>query len=100
MIKGIQEHLFAVLRDILFIDSEVLQSSQIDLNTTEGGLPMPFSTSYAMPIFCNRRSIRNMVVCWGGHSISGVEYDWHERGRLSAWFAWHGYLHWLWSRER
>ena len=74
MIKGIQEHLFAVLRDILFIDSEVLQSSQIDLNTTEG------ITDAVFHILRNANILQpqinpNMVVCWGGHSISGVEYD-------------------------
>lgn len=36
MIKGIQEHLFAVLRDILFIDGEILKNAHINLDTTEG----------------------------------------------------------------
>ncbi|MBC3879781.1 LOG family protein [Undibacterium sp. LX40W] len=74
MIKGIQEHLFAVLRDILFIDGEVLKNSQIDLNTTEG------ITDAVFHILRNANILQpqispNLVVCWGGHSISGVEYD-------------------------
>lgn len=74
MIKGIQEHLFAVLRDILFIDGEVLKNSQIDLNTTEG------ITDAVFHILRNANILKpqispNLVVCWGGHSISGVEYD-------------------------
>ena len=74
MIKGIQEHLFAVLRDILFIDGEVLKNSQIDLNTTEG------ITDAVFHILRNANILQpqinpNLVVCWGGHSISGIEYD-------------------------
>lgn len=74
MIKGIQEHLFAVLRDILFIDGEVLKNSQIDLNTTEG------ITDAVFHILRNANILQpqinpNLVVCWGGHSISGTEYD-------------------------
>ncbi|WMW79079.1 nucleotide 5'-monophosphate nucleosidase PpnN [Undibacterium cyanobacteriorum] len=74
MIKGIQEHLFAVLRDILFIDSEVLQNAKIDLSTTEG------ITDAVFHILRNANILQpqinpNLVVCWGGHSISGIEYD-------------------------
>ncbi|WP_329604981.1 nucleotide 5'-monophosphate nucleosidase PpnN [Undibacterium flavidum] len=74
MIKGIQEHLFAVLRDILFIDGEILKNAHIDLETTEG------VTDAVFHILRNANLLQpqispNLVVCWGGHSISGHEYD-------------------------
>lgn len=74
MIKGIQEHLFAVLRDILFIHGEIEDNPKFDLKTTEGVSDAVFH------ILRNANLLRpqlnpNMVVCWGGHSISGNEYD-------------------------
>ena len=74
MIKGIQEHLFAVLRDVLFIQSEIVENPKFDLDTTEGISDAVFN------ILRNANLLQpqinpNLVVCWGGHSISGVEYD-------------------------
>ncbi|WP_316685143.1 nucleotide 5'-monophosphate nucleosidase PpnN [Undibacterium sp. Jales W-56] len=74
MIKGIQDHLFTVLRDILFIHGEIEDSPKFDLDTTEGISDAVFH------ILRNANVLRpqtnpNMVVCWGGHSISSVEYD-------------------------
>ncbi|WP_277623978.1 nucleotide 5'-monophosphate nucleosidase PpnN [Undibacterium sp. TS12] len=74
MIKGIQEHLFAVLRDILFIKAALEDASKFDLNTTEGISDAVFH------VLRNANLLRpqvnpNMVVCWGGHSISSGEYD-------------------------
>lgn len=74
MIKGIQEHLFAVLRDVLFIHDEILQNAQMDLHTSEG------ITDAVFHILRNANVLQphispNLAVCWGGHSISGEEYD-------------------------
>lgn len=74
MIKGIQEHLFAVLRDILFTHGEIVQNAQIDLGTTKG------VTDAVFQILRNAKLLKpelspNLVVCWGGHSISSIEYD-------------------------
>lgn len=74
MIKGIQEHLFAVLRDILFIHGEVLKNAHLSLETADG------ITDAVFHILRNANLLRpqispNLVVCWGGHSISGAEYD-------------------------
>ncbi len=78
MIKGIQEHLFAVLRDILFTHGEISQNSQIDLQSTEG------ITDAVFHILRNANFLQpqispNLVVCWGGHSISGPEYDYSKQ---------------------
>ncbi len=74
MIRGIQEHLFAVLRDILFIKAAIEDASKFDLNTTEGVSDAVFH------VLRNANLLRpqvnpNLVVCWGGHSISNAEYD-------------------------
>jgi len=68
MIRGIQEHLFAVLRDVLYAGTE------IDIASSEG------ITDAVFHILRNAGVMKpilqpNMVVCWGGHSISREEYD-------------------------
>lgn len=74
MIRGIREHLFAVLRDILFVNSELLESDRFDLETSEG------ITDAVFHILRNAGVLRprvepNLVVCWGGHSIQREEYE-------------------------
>lgn len=74
MIKGIHEHLFSVLRDILFISDEINGNSNFDLNSSQG------ITDAVFHILRNAGVLRpqihpNLVVCWGGHSISPNEYD-------------------------
>ena len=73
MIRGIKEHLFAVLRDVVFISNEIMQSGQFDLTQ---------SASITNAVFHVLRNARvldykarpNLVVCWGGHSIGSDEY--------------------------
>jgi len=74
MIKGIQEHVFAVLRDIIFLNSEIEGNAQFDLANSQG------ITDAVFHILRNANFLQpqlnpNLVVCWGGHSISGHEYD-------------------------
>jgi predicted Rossmann-fold nucleotide-binding protein len=72
MIRGVKEHLFAVLRDIVYTHNEIV--ARFDLND-------PASVTNA--IFCILRNARaleykgrpDLVVCWGGHSIPREEYD-------------------------
>jgi predicted Rossmann-fold nucleotide-binding protein len=78
MIKGIHEHLFAVLRDVLFIADEVNGNINFDLNTSAG------ITDAVFHIMRNAGVMRpltnpNLVVCWGGHSISRLEYDYSKK---------------------
>ena len=84
MIKGINEHLFAVLRDIIYVSDEINNNPMFDLNTSDG------ISSAVFHILRNAKILRPMttpklVVCWGGHSISRKEYDYtktvgHEMG--------------------
>jgi hypothetical protein len=74
MIKGINEHLFAVLRDIVYVSDEIVDNPKLDLNTSEG------NTNAVFHILRNANILRpltdpKLVVCWGGHSISREEYD-------------------------
>jgi pyrimidine/purine-5'-nucleotide nucleosidase len=74
IIAGIQEHLFAVLRDILYISDKYENVKHINLtNATH-------ITNVVFDILRNARAIApmkdpNVVVCWGGHSINPVEYQ-------------------------
>jgi len=74
MIRGINEQLFAVLRDVIYVSDEINTNSTFDMNTSDG------ITSAVFHILRNAgivqaRSEPNLVVCWGGHSISRDEYD-------------------------
>ncbi|MDP9108607.1 MAG: nucleotide 5'-monophosphate nucleosidase PpnN [Pseudomonadota bacterium] len=73
MIRGIREHLFAVLRDIIYVDESIYGSAALDLGSSEG------ITDAVFHILRNAQILRpmqnpNIVVCWGGHSITRVEY--------------------------
>jgi predicted Rossmann-fold nucleotide-binding protein len=78
MIRGVKEHLFAVLRDIIYIHDAILGSNRFDLND-------PASITNAIyHILRNARVLDNrgrpdLVVCWGGHSIASTEYDYTKR---------------------
>ncbi|HED33159.1 MAG TPA: LOG family protein [Gammaproteobacteria bacterium] len=83
MITGIQEHLFSVLRDIVYARNE-LSHQKFDLNSKNG------LTNAVFHILRNANILKsnidpNLIVCWGGHSISRTEYDYtkevgHELG--------------------
>jgi predicted Rossmann-fold nucleotide-binding protein len=74
MIKGISEHLFAVLRDIIYVGDDISDNPNFDLGTSDG------ITNAVFHILRNANILRpltnpHLVVCWGGHSISREEYD-------------------------
>src|SRR3981189_862086 len=78
MIRGLKEHLFAVLRDVVFISNEIMDSRRFDLNSS------PSITNAVFHILRNARVLElqvrpNLVVCWGGHSIRRVEYDYTKK---------------------
>lgn len=81
MIRGIQEHLFSVLRDVVFAGSEFREAAaggRFDPVRSEGVTEAVFhmlrNAGVVQPI-----EHPNMVVCWGGHSISREEYDYTKR---------------------
>jgi pyrimidine/purine-5'-nucleotide nucleosidase len=78
MIRGIKEHLFAVLRDVVFIANEIERSGRFDLREPAA------VTNAVFHILRNARVLDfkarpNLVVCWGGHSIGKEEYQYTKR---------------------
>jgi pyrimidine/purine-5'-nucleotide nucleosidase len=75
MIRGIKEHLFAVLRDVVFIANEMIR---FDSGSS------PDITNAVFHVLRNSRVLDykarpNLVVCWGGHSIGSDEYKYSKR---------------------
>ena len=77
MIKGIHEHLFAVLRDIIFISNEVTDNPKFDMSRTEGITDSVFHILRNANVLQPQRN-PNLVVCWGGHSINRIEYNYSK----------------------
>ena len=73
IIAGIQEHLFSVLRDIVYINDKYDNLKHINLTNAN------HITNVVFDILRNARSMPlldpNIVVCWGGHSINATEYQ-------------------------
>jgi len=74
MIRGISENLFAVLRDIIYVKDEIYHNPKFDMETSEGITDAVFHILRNANIL-NKTNNPNMVVCWGGHSITRDEYD-------------------------
>lgn len=76
MIKGVKEHLFAVLRDVVYTSTEFVGRANLD---SQAGI--------TDAVFCILRNARvldfkgrpDTIVCWGGHSISREEYDYTKK---------------------
>jgi predicted Rossmann-fold nucleotide-binding protein len=78
MILGMREHLFATLRDILFT------SAELELQDQRGEHDGVALTDLVFHILRNANVLQtdlapNLVVCWGGHSISRTEYEYTKR---------------------
>lgn len=80
MIRGIQEHLVSVLRDVIYARHELggCDDGRFDL-ASSGGI-----TDAVFHILRNAGVVQpiespNVVVCWGGHSIGREEYDYSKR---------------------
>ena len=77
IIRGVNELLFAVVRDIVYVATQI-EAGRFDLSTSPG------VTHAVFEILRNARVLRanvdpNLVVCWGGHSISRQEYDYTKK---------------------
>ncbi|HEX6832748.1 MAG TPA: nucleotide 5'-monophosphate nucleosidase PpnN [Rudaea sp.] len=73
IIRGINELLFAVVRDIAYVTTQ-MEAGRFDLSDSHG------LTHAVFDILRNARVLRpnvepNLVVCWGGHSIPRHEYE-------------------------
>ncbi|WP_413113750.1 nucleotide 5'-monophosphate nucleosidase PpnN [Thaumasiovibrio sp. DFM-14] len=78
LIKGIKEHMFSVLRDILYLNSHVLTRNDLNLTSSV------HNTNLIFDILRNADVLHpgldpSLVVCWGGHSINDVEYEYTRK---------------------
>ena len=74
MIRGIRELLFAVLRDIVFINNELVTHT---MHQSDSGAGI---TNLVFEILRNAGVLHygedpDVAVCWGGHAITRHEYD-------------------------
>lgn len=74
MIRGIQEHLFAALRDVVYTHQKIREPGRFDLGSSAG------ITDAVFRILRNANIVRpnvapDLVICWGGHSIPRDEYE-------------------------
>ncbi|AXW87126.1 LOG family protein [Lonsdalea britannica] len=81
LIRSLQANLFAVLRDILFVNGQITQTGQYQNLDLENSTHI---TNIVFSILRNARALHvgeepNMVVCWGGHSINEKEYQYARR---------------------
>ncbi|MGL5036914.1 MAG: nucleotide 5'-monophosphate nucleosidase PpnN [Aeromonas sp.] len=77
IIRGIQELLFSVLRDIIYVANQLESNRLVNLTN---------SVHISNVVFAILRNARvivpgedpNLVVCWGGHSINPIEYQYTQ----------------------
>jgi len=78
MIRGVRDHLFAVLRDLLYARETFIENERFDLESSEDLTDAVFHIlRNAQVLDSDQRP--NVVVCWGGHAISREEYDYSKR---------------------
>lgn len=74
LIAGINEHLFTVLRDVIYVHNKVVNSSRFNLDVSGDVTNAVFHILRNAQVFIPGLE-PNLVVCWGGHSISMPEYQ-------------------------
>lgn len=77
MIQGIREHLFAVMRDLLYAQDDIVASDRFDLSSSAGITDAVFHILRNARVLTTQTDPR-LVVCWGGHAISREEYDYSK----------------------
>lgn len=78
MIKGIKEHVFAVLRDLVYINNELEENRDIDFESGTGITNAVFHVLRNAGVLKGNSDI-NLIVCWGGHSIGEAEYQYSKK---------------------
>ena len=74
IMQSIQDHIFSVLRDIIYAESVVYNNENLDSTSSEGITDCIFKIlRHAKAIHSGEQP--DLVVCWGGHSIDRIEYN-------------------------
>ena len=74
MINGIREHLFSVLRDIVFTHNKLSNVGRFDLGSSDGISDAVFRILRNAGVVEPERA-PNLIICWGGHAVTRAEYD-------------------------
>lgn len=77
LIRTIQANLFAVLRDILFVNGQLAHTGRFQHLAQQDSIHI---TNFVFSLLRNARALHvgeqpNTIVCWGGHSIDHTEYQ-------------------------
>lgn len=73
LIQGVHEHLFSVLRDLLYMGNKYAFEQQTCPTESTAITDMVFDMlRHADALTAN--NALNTIVCWGGHSINKIEY--------------------------
>jgi len=78
VITGIQEQLFSVLRDIVYVKNQIETNQNFNLSTPPGITNAVFNILRNANVLLPETE-PNLVVCWGGHSIKRAEYDYSKK---------------------
>jgi len=94
IISGVREHLFSVLRDIVFVSSELYRPQENSQTAAQGDFETirvyPSSSTHSDVIknlvfdvlrnagLLQPRMLPDLIVCWGGHAISREEYNYSK----------------------
>ena len=78
LIEGLRQHIFAVIRDLVFIQNEVTLSNRHDLTKSQGITDAVFVILRNAGIF-SKTGKHKVVTLWGGHAIGQDEYQFSLR---------------------
>ncbi len=78
MIRGVREHLFAVLRDLIYITPALDAEQHLSFAGSDGVTDVVFRILRNAGILDATLS-HGLTVCWGGHAISRDEYDYTKQ---------------------
>ena len=78
MVKGIQEHLFSVFRDIVYA-GDLLENGGRGQESSGSGVTETVFRILRNAGVLNSRARPNLAVCWGGHAIGRMEYDYTKQ---------------------
>lgn len=73
LVRGVHEHLFAVLRDLLYMGNKYAFLHQDSPNEGSEVTDMVFDMLRHAQALEGNDGV-NTIVCWGGHSINQIEY--------------------------
>ncbi len=74
IVTGVREHLFSVLRDIVFMANDLAASPGVDESTSAGITEIVFRILRHANLVKSGPQ-KGLAVCWGGHAIGAAEYD-------------------------